>query len=529
MTHTRALVRGLTALTTLATALSLASTVGAQTPAGNGQVTPPPPPRPAPTAAGTATPYAPPPSVLAPPPPNVGTSSTPGGVGSSRPSGAPTSGSPLPSTAGSQGVSTAPQPIEIPPPPGSRILTLDEAVTIAVSGNVDAKTSELELDQAESGRAGSRGRLLPRITIDGAVQEWDRAFVLPFGGADLTVRDQFTWNVGATLVQPLTGLFGAVADYKAQAIGVDIAKLQHETTRRDVGFQAAIFYLRTLEAKRIVEVAVASVQALDAQAKQAASLHANGVIAKNDLLRAQLALSNAKQREIQARGQLVMARGRLATQLGLPRGLPVDAAPLGTSTTPSEEVTTVLAAETASTRRLEVKAFDARIDQADERISVARNKLLPQIQGVANYTHFDGSEFQQKDAAYIGVTGSWNIWDWGATWSESKDASSRFEQAKLSRVRIEDQVRLEARQAAVDAQSARDALDVAKSAVAQAEENYRIVSRRFEEAAGTAFDVVDAEALLTQSRAQFEQATYDFLVARLALQRATGEPAPHVR
>ena len=401
-------------------------------------------------------------------------------------------------------------------------------MTIALSGNVDARTSELELDTAESSKTGSRGRLLPKLQADGAIQEWDRPFNLAFGGAPLTVRDQFTWTVGATLVQPLTGLFGAIADYKAQAIGVDIAKLQHDTTRRDVGFQAAIFYLRTLQAKRIVEVAVASVQALEGQAKQAASLHANGVIAKNDLLRSQLALSNAKQREIAARGQLVMARGRLATQLGLPRGLPVDAAPLG-DVTSTEEVTSVPNAETAATRRLEVKAFDARIEQADERISVARNKLLPQIQGVANYTHFDGSEFQQKDAAYIGLSGTWNIWDWGATWSESKDASTKFEQAKLARVRIEDQVRLEARQAAVDAQSAREALDVAKSAVAQAEENYRIVSRRFEEAAGTAFDVVDAEALLTQSRAQFEQATYDFLVARLALQRATGEAMPHVK
>jgi outer membrane protein TolC len=423
-------------------------------------------------------------------------------------------------------------------PPGTRVLTLDDCIATALAGNVDARSTDADVRVAESARTGSRGELLPRLHADGAVQQWDSAFALPFalpgvaGPAPvLTVRDAFTWTGSVSVIQPITGLLAGLERYAQDGLGVDIAKLQREASRRDVGFRVAEQYLRLLEAKRLVEVAAASVVALEGQRRQAVSLHANGVIAKNDLLRAELALSNAKQREIQARGSVVMARGRLGTLLGLPSATPVDAAPLGLTGASDDSLdTSVETAEAqASSRRLEVRAFDSRVKQADSKITAAREKLLPQISGVANYTHFEGSAFQQKNAAYVGLVGSWDIWDWGATLSAAHEAEARREQAKLARIRIDEQIRLEARQAAVDAQAAREALEVARTAVAQADENYRIVSRRFEQAAGTAFDVVDAEALLTQSRAQVETATYGSLVARLGLQRATGEMTPRVR
>ena len=78
----------------------------------------------------------------------------------------------------------------------------------------------------------------------------------------------------------------------------------------------------------------------------------------------------------------------------------------------------------------------------------------------------------------------------------------------------------------MNAQSSREALEVARTALTQAEENYRIVTKKFDANAATSFDVVDAEGLLTQSRGQVEQALYDYLIASAALQKATGAPLP---
>src|SRR4051812_33448423 len=91
-------------------------------------------------------------------------------------------------------------------PEGMRVLTLDDCVATALSSNVDARSSALEVDAASTTRTGSRSELLPHLKADGALQQWDSAFELPFAlpGASgpppvLTVRDAFTWTAGATI------------------------------------------------------------------------------------------------------------------------------------------------------------------------------------------------------------------------------------------------------------------------------------------------------------------------------------------
>jgi outer membrane protein TolC len=148
---------------------------------------------------------------------------------------------------------------------------------------------------------------------------------------------------------------------------------------------------------------------------------------------------------------------------------------------------------------------------------------------VGNYTHYEGSQFQQTNAAYAGATASWDAWDWGTNLRGIDEAAAQRDKVTGLRLKLEAELQLEAREAFVAAETARAALDVARTAREQAEENYRIVSRRFEAAEATSFDVVDAEALLTQARARVETALYGYHVARIALQRATGATAPHVR
>ena len=496
--------------------------------------TPPPPTPPiAPNGAQATTPNTPPAPTLAPPPvaPPPASPGAPG-PGAQGPLTPPPSITPAPNFNSTTSPPPAAMPVAPPPPePDSRVVTLEDAIAAALTRNVEARSAEAEIELADAEHFGSRGELLPKLRVDGSLQQWNGPFQIAFGPQQLTVRDAFTWTADATIAQPITGLFSGLDKAKADKLGIDIAKVQRDATKRDVAFRVAEQYLRLLEAKRLVEVARASVTSLEAQRKQAQSLHTNGVIAKNDLLRAELAVSNAKQREIQARGNVVVGRGRLAVLMGLKTGEKIDVAPIGATSDPAE--TPALTAENAETqaqqRRLEVAVFSKRIEQADARVGAAKGRLLPQINAAANYTHFAGSAFQQADSAYIGLVGSWDVWDWGTTYAQTKQANARKDEAEIAKERIQEQVRLEARQAAVDAGTAREALTVARTALAQAEENYRIVSLRYEQAQSTTFDVVDAESLLTQARAQVENATYGWLVAQLGLQRATGEATPRVK
>ena len=370
------------------------------------------------------------------------------------------------------------------------------------------------------------GTFYPRLHVDANVQQWNSPFAINFGGVSFTVRDAFTWQIGPSLIQPLTGLWSIYDQYKVQDLGVDVAALKRRVARREVAFQVVQAYYQLIEAQRLTQVAEASVTQLEAQFKQAQSLFDNGVIGKNDLLRAQLALASAKQRVIQTRGNVTLARGQIDTLLGSSPDEPFEAVPFTGEPPGLDEPSVENAEARAVAQRLEIAVVDRSIAQADHGVSAAKKKLVPQVNAVGNYTHTAGSPFQQEDAAYVGLFLSWDVWDWGATTSGIHEASAHLDQARIGRRKMQDQVRLEARQAFVNATTAREGLDVARTAVSQAEENYRIVSKKFEANAATSFDVVDAEALLTQSRGQVETALYDLLIARAALQRATGTPLP---
>lgn len=407
-----------------------------------------------------------------------------------------------------------------------RPMTVDECVGLALDRNPDALSADFGVAGADAARAGVRGQFGPKLEADANVQQYTSPFDIPFGGEKFRVRDAFTWTLGGSLTQPLTPLWSTLEQYKVQAFGVDVASIKRIEARRQVSFDVVQSYYRLLEAERLAEVADASVAQLEAERRQAQSNYTNGVIAKNDLLRAELALANARQRSIQQAGAVVLARAQLAQSMGLPPAEAVEAVPFSGAPPAVDEASLASAEAHALGRRAEVRELARSIDQAEASERYARTKLLPQVNIVGNYTHTGGSPFVQANALYAGLVGSWDVWDWGTTESAIAQASAQLHQARLARRKVEDQVRVEARQAYVNAQTAREALDVAKVAVSQASENFRIVTKKFENAAATSFDVVDAEALLTQARGQVETALYDYLIARAALQQATGAALP---
>lgn len=439
------------------------------------------------------------------------------------------------------GAQPAPPSPATPPAPRSTMTapatSLADAVTQALRQNPDVLTMDAQVRGAEADRSAGRGALLPRLHLDANVQQWDSPFAVAFSlpGASsvkappFQVRDQFTWAVSPSIVQPLTGLWAIYDQYKVRDYGVDVAGIKRRATRREIAFQVAQGYYRLLEAQRLAEVADASVTRLEAQLKTAKAMLDNGVIGKNDFLRAQLALAGARQRTIQTRGSVTLLRGQLDTTLGNSPDTPFEPVPFTAEPPPMADLSIDAAERRGTTQRLELRVIELSIAQAERAKSAESNKYTPQVNAIASYTHLGGQPFQPENSAYVGLFASWDVWDWGVTGGAIDAANAKLDEARIAQHKVADQVRLEARDAYVNADTARQALDVARAAVDQAEENYRIVTKKFDANAATSFDVVDAESLLTEAHGQVEGALYDYLIARAALDRATGTPLPGER
>jgi outer membrane protein TolC len=270
-------------------------------------------------------------------------------------------------------------------------------------------------------------------------------------------------------------------------------------------------------------VAEKSVEQVTAQVKRARTFFERGAVARNDVLRAELGLAASQQRLIQANGMVSLARGRLATLMGRSPDTEVDPVDIAGEPTARPLLPVGQAEQQAADTRFEIKEIAAHIEQATAGVRMAKSKMVPQVNAVANYTRQSQSLLGLPESWFVGATASWDIWEGGATYYGIDESKAQLAQAVAARRKAEDAIRLDARNAHVGVTTSTEALDVAKHAVEQAEENFRIEQRRYESTSNTSFDVLDAETQLTTARGQHQAALYDLILAQANLDRAMGE------
>jgi outer membrane protein len=422
------------------------------------------------------------------------------------------------------------------PSSGTRTLTLEECIAIALQRNPDVSIAHDEVAAAEGATSAMRGNFLPKGRVEFNYARfagpYNVSFALPAGlpaipglesGMNFQARDATVTGLTLSALQPIGALWSIYEGYKVSDLGVDVAKVRQKVTLRDTAYQATEAFYRTLQAMRLAEVARMSVEQLEAQVQRSQSFYQHGLIGNNDFLRAQLGLASARQRLIATRGNVTLAQGRLAYVLGLPTEIAIIPAGAATEAPVAENLTEDEAERRALSSRIELKELEARIGQAQHGVHAAWSKLLPDLTALFSYQHNTGSAFQEKDVRFWGFGLTWNFWEWGATYYGVPQAEARHRQALAARSKLRDGIRLETRSAFVTQASAREQLRVAQSALVQAEENFRLERKRYDARANTSFDVIDAESLLTQARAQLQTALYDYLIAQAALARAMGE------
>jgi len=409
-------------------------------------------------------------------------------------------------------------------------MALSEVVAEAIRNNPDSRTAIEDEKIAKDERWEAGGHFGPLVHLDANLQQWNSAYEIPFAlpvtppvTLPFSVRTDRTWTSTLEAIQPLTGLLSIFEQYRLADIGVDISRVKRDASRRDLGYRAIEAYYRLLQAERLAEVAVQSVDQLTLQLKQANAFHDAGTVSRDDVLRAELALANAKQRVISQRAQVSLARSRLAVAMGTSPSSEIDAIPLDHEPEIRSETTLDRAEQTALASRSEMQEVDMHMKQSKSNVRLAWYKLVPQANLVVAWQHSDGSLFALENSEFIGGTLSWDIWDWGSTIAGIDKSYAKVRQTDATRQKIEDQVKLEVQEAYLNVGTTTDAIGVAKTAVASAEENYRLVTKRYDANTATQFDVVDAEQLLTQARAQLQTSTYDYLIARAALRRAMGQ------
>ncbi|MHC4178617.1 MAG: TolC family protein, partial [Planctomycetota bacterium] len=201
--------------------------------------------------------------------------------------------------------------------------TLEGAWVRALAADQRLEARRWEVSSAEQSLQSARARRWPTVAVDGSytVRSDEPAFRFGAAGVPLPTDvfpfaqdENFAFRTKVNL--PLYTSGRILHGIAAAADNVTSAELKVEDSTNDLKLRVAEEYVEVLRAQRDVEVTRCNVRSLESHARDVELLFRHGQVPRNDLLAAQVALSNARQRAIQARNRLDAGRAAYNRRLG---------------------------------------------------------------------------------------------------------------------------------------------------------------------------------------------------------------------
>ena len=301
------------------------------------------------------------------------------------------------------------------------------------------------------------------------------------------------------------------------------SQLDLERTKETVRYDTIKAYYDILEAQQNVNINQESVNNYQSHLTDVQNLYAGGAVPRSDLLRSEVALSNAQQSLILAQNTYDINVSTFRNIIKLDRAESVTLTD-GFSYTPVKMSLNECLDYALSSRR---DAMSAKLDLdiAKNDIDIAKAGYLPTVDFSLS-TNWDKQPLpSSNDYDYRAtVSANWNLFDSNITRANIEAAQAEYDKAGYTLSETLDNIDLEVRQAYLNMREAEKRFNSTALAVKQAEEDYFIATEKYRVGEGIILDVIDAELALSQARLNYSSAQYDYARYKASLEYAIGVP-----
>ncbi len=433
-------------------------------------------------------------------------------------------------------------------------LTLEESIRIALANNHLLHAAEKEMDRADLARKAVRSDFLPKLNTEFQYTRFDETpyFATPGmpgmpveGSAEIEIPpnppvdvpfkamtpatppgkvpagEEEQRKLTVSIQQPIFTGLAILNKYRLAAMEQEAVAEQFQKARQGVMLKVIEGYFTILKTEKLAEVAKQAVEQLGAHVKTAESFFEQGVIAKNDLLKAEVKLANVRYDFTRVENAVVLAKSAFNTVLGLDVDTPVNLTGVLAYAPYNRALEGCIRA--GLSQRPEIHEARIRHDQARKGVQLARSTYFPHLALVGSYTNEVGGFLADEDIWTFVAVAQWTVWDWGKTYYQVGREKARTTQAYERMLQVRDGIALEVKHAYLDLRVAERNIGVSRKAAAQAKENFRITEAQYEQNMTTTTEVLDAQTLLTQARSNYYNALSDYNIALARLKAAMGE------
>lgn len=402
-------------------------------------------------------------------------------------------------------------------------LSLDAALVYATRHNPALLRTQEQIREQEGVLVEARSAELPGVAVSGGYTRLDRSLAGP-----APARDRM-WSVEVTARQLLYAGGGVRAQVRGERERLEAAKLTFSAALNDTLYLVRQQFCDVLLARELIAVQEEALRVLEAELVDTRRRADAGTVSSFEVLRAEVAVANARPGLIRARNAYRVTQDQLRATLGAGVGrlaASSDLALEGSLLRTRREVELAEAIATARSRRPDLLAQERLVGASEQAVAVARSGARPMVSAVAGYEWTQpalaATGASHLDGWNAGVHATWNVFDGRATRGRVVQARSRAAQARLGRDERQLAAEVEVRQAHSALVEGGELLTASGRVVEQARESLRLARARFGAGTATQLDVLQAQSAQTLAQSNLATAQRDYAVALAALERATG-------
>ncbi len=463
------------------------------------------------------------------------------------------------------------------------VLSLDDALKIALSENTSVKVADMEIQRTKYAQKGSYGQLFPQINASGAynyaivkqkvyfgsdtndsgssssgggmasmyasmlepimyyIQQLYTVTGTPFvpyvepvkpddsssgdGAIEMGRRNQVTLGLSASM--PLVN-FQLWESLRITGDQVEQAVEQARESRLGTVASVKQAYFAVLMAKASYDVYNAVYENAVQNYKYTESRHKTGKASELEMVRAQSSLAAAVPNVYNAENSIYLSLWQLKAVMGIDLDRPIDVQ--GKLEDYAQHMFYEIneGAEASLDHNTQLRQLANQAEMLAKQIRMQQYAYIPTLSAQLSFNYytqsdkFNLSQWRWLPSSTLVFSLSIPIFSGGQRYHTIKQTRVQADELALQRENTERQLRIGIRQNLSTMDTSMKSYDAANEAVKSAEKAYDIASKSYKVGKSTLTDLNNTELTLTQARLQAAQAVYNFVVAKASLEQTLG-------
>ena len=411
------------------------------------------------------------------------------------------------------------------------MLTLEQALDIALSENPTIKVADQEIQIKRYAKQGTYAALYPQIDATATYQRVlaKQTMSMDLGGQTQTIRvgSDNSFNGGISAAMPLINA-QLWTSLKVSVLDIELAVEKARASRIDMVEQVTKAYYGVLLAKeshalyqRVYDNAVENNKVVKKK-------YDVGSVSEYDLITSNVSVQNALPNVIEAEYSVILTLWQLKALLGidLEKNIDVVGSLMDYERMMSEgyDITRLNLDNNTTLKQLDIQE-----EMLEKAVKITKLANVPSLSVNAAFLYTalgNDGKFFVKDAwnpySYAGLQLNIPIFAGNKRRAATREARLNLSNLQLQRENVERQLRVSVIQQLNNMQSSVKKYYASAATVGQAQRGYDISVKRYEVGRGTLVDVDNSQVALTQAELGRNSAIYNFLVAKVSLDKVLG-------